>query len=135
MNYEKESLIANKGTNYANELNVGGRVYRKYVCAMLLDELLDKLETFDPAKLVDFLPYIVFLQLGMCYTVSVGLSQLELTDEKLNEIRLWLIEQCKVIHADSETPTIIDQSTIPALSLSAESVSEETNEVYSQSET
>lgn len=112
MNYEKESLIANKSTNYAGELNVGGRTYRKYVCAMLLDELLDKLETFNPAKLVDFLPYITFLQLGMCYSVSVGLSQLELTDEKLDEIRLWLIEQCKVIHADSETPTKIDISTV-----------------------
>lgn len=135
MNYEKESLIANKGTNYANELNVGGRTYRKYVCTMLLDELLDKLETFNPAKLVDFLPYIVFLQLGMCYTVSVGLSQLELTDEKLDEIRLWLIEQCNIIHADSETPTVIDQDVIPAISLSAETVTEETNEVDSQIET
>lgn len=135
MNYEKESLIANKGTNYANELNVGGRTYRKYVCTMLLDELLDKLETFNPAKLVDFLPYIVFLQLGMCYSVSVGLSQLELTDEKLDEIRLWLIEQCNIIHADSETPTVIDQDVIPAISLSAETVTEETNEVDSQIET
>lgn len=108
MNYDKESLIAHKSTNYACELNVGGRTYRKYVCKLLLDELLDKLEAFDPTKLVEFLPYIVFLQLGMCYTVSVGLSQLALSDEKLDEIRLWLIDQCKIIHADSETPTVAD---------------------------
>lgn len=119
MDYHKESIIANRGTNVPSEVAIGGRTYRKYVSAMLIDELLDKLESFNPADFVDFVPYIVFLQLGMNYSVSVGLSNLSLENSHLDEIRKWLIEQCKIIQSDSETELTYNGSSV-VISLNTE---------------
>lgn len=107
MDYHKESLIAGKGTNIPGAIAEGGRAYRKYVSSMLLDELLDKLEDFNPSEFTTFVPYVVFLQLGMNYSVSVGLSAVTLEDQKLDEIRQWLVEQCRIIHEDSEKELVI----------------------------
>lgn len=127
MTYDKKSLITNKYANIPAEICIGGRTYRKYVSALLLDELLDKLESFNPKDFVEFLPYIVFLQLGMNYSVAVGLSQLTIDNEKLNEIRLWLIEQCNQIHADSLTETIVEQPNIIVFSNISENENNETS--------
>lgn len=109
MNYSKEALIANRYGNIPSAIAIGGRTYRKYVNNILLDDLLDKLESFNPKDFVDFIPYIVFLQLGMNYSVAVGLSQITVENTEVDKLRLWLIEQCKQIHEDSLTATVITE--------------------------
>lgn len=109
MDYSKEALIANRYGNIPSAIAIGGRTYRKYVNNILLDDLLDKLESFNPKDFVDFIPYIVFLQLGMNYSVAVGLSQITVENTEVDKLRLWLIEQCKQIHEDSLTATVITE--------------------------
>lgn len=109
MDYSKEALIANRYGNIPSAIAIGGRTYRKYVNNILLDDLLDKLESFNPKDFVDFIPYIVFLQLGMNYSVAVGLSQITVENAEVDKLRLWLIEQCKQIHEDSLTATVITE--------------------------
>lgn len=109
MDYSKKSLIANRYNNIPSAIAIGGRTYRKYVNDMLLDDLLDKLESFNPKDFVDFIPYIVFLQLGMNYSIAVGLSQITVENTEVDKLRLWLIEQCKQIHEDSLTATVVTE--------------------------
>lgn len=109
MDYSKEALIANRYGNIPSAIAIGGRTYRKYVNNILLDDLLDKLESFNPKDFVDFIPYIVFLQLGMNYSVAVGLSQITVENAEVDKLRLWLIEQCKQIHEDSLTATVVTE--------------------------
>jgi len=117
MDYNRSQLIANRGCNLHSAFFIGGRTYRKYINAMLLDELLDKLENFNPKDFVDFIPYIVFLQLGMNYSVAIGLSQLTMENTELDNIRKWLIEQCKTIHTDSETPLELQDNQLGQINL------------------
>lgn len=135
MDYNKEALIANSSNIIPSAIAIGGRTYRKYVNNMLLDELLDKLESYNPKDFVDFIPYIVFLQLGMNYSVAIGLSQITVENAEVDKLRLWLIEQCKQIHEDSLTATIItEQPDIIAIADQAEKSDEIDNSSESQTD-
>lgn len=136
MDYSKEALITNRYNNIPSAIAIGGRTYRKYVNNMLLDDLLDKLENFNPKDFVDFIPYIVFLQLGMNYSVALGLSQITVENAEVDKLRLWLIEQCKQIHEDSLTATVItEQPDIIAVADPIEETVETDSSSESQSDT